>query len=462
MKKIYVLFLFSILSSAIFATHNNSGEITYTHLSGLIYKIRVTTYTNTDPLTTQADRCELTVHFGDGDSAIAPRVNGLSNVCNTADGEAITINIKKNIYETTHSYLSTGFYKIHMEDPNRNAGVCNFPNSVDHPFYIESIILIDPSIGTNNSPQFIAPPIFYAVVGTTYTQNVTAYDPDGETLTYELVSCKGAGGLAIIGYTYPSGLSIDSINGEINWNAPAVICKYNFAVKVKKWRNGIMVGYVIRDFQISSVSDLISCSFSGNSNWSINSFGEYAYAINAGDSIQLNLNYSTDESNISLEAFSDAFYPSNPALFLTTTSADTIYSTFKWNTNLSNVRSSPYIITFRGSFGVYKKDVTLLICVYDNSSSPCFAYTGLNESLKNEEKILLYPNPVTDKIFISKLNSEFRNTLFIYDLAGRLIKTIFLSRSSPEVEVSDLTSGFYNYEILSDKIRIARGKFVKD
>lgn len=342
MKKIYFLFLFSILSSNTFATHVKAGEITYTHLTGLTYKINVNVYTNTDPLTTQADRCYVIVHFGDGDTATAPRVNGPSLLCTTADGEMFATYSKKNIYETTHTYSGNGMYIISMEDPNREAGICNVSNSVDQSFYIRTSILINPSITTNNSPQFTATPVFYAAVNVPYTQNLTAYDSDGDILTYELIPCMG-NGTPIFGITYPTGFSIDSLSGEISWNTPSTICKYNFAVKVRKLRNGATLGEVIRDFQICTV-----------------------------------------------------------------------------------------------------------------------AYTGINESLENDTKIMFYPNPASDKIFISKLNSELGNTLFIYDLTGKLTKSVFLSDSSSEVEVADLTNGFYNYEILSNKIRIARGKFVKN
>lgn len=340
MKKIFFLFLFSVLSINTFATHVIAGEITYTHVTGYTFKISINIYTNTDLLTTQADRCELFVYFGDGDSAVAPRVNGPSILCTTADGEAFATHLKKNIYETTHTYPGFGLYTITMEDPNRELGICNIPNSVDQSFYIESTIY--PNITTNNSARFIATPIFYAYVGVPYTQNVTAYDPDGDLLTYELVSCKGANGQLITGYSYPPGFSIDINSGDITWNTPTTICKYNFAVKVKKWRNGYMIGYVIRDFQIR-----------------------------------------------------------------------------------------------------------------------CLPPTSLDETSNYNHKTLVYPNPVIDKIYISKLNNETENTLFIYDLTGRLMKSVFLSGSTSEIEVNDLTNGFYNYEIFSNKISVARGKFVK-
>ena len=102
------------------------------------------------------------------------------------------------------------------------------------------------------------------------------------------------------------------------------------------------------------------------------------------------------------------------------------------------------------------------ICVYDNFSTPCFAYTGVNEYSKNEQKVLLYPNPASDRFFISRLNSESGNILIIYDLTGRLIKSVRLSGSIPEIEIAELRDGFYLYEIFSNKSSIAKGKFVKN
>lgn len=344
MKKMYILLLFSIFSSSAFATHVKAGEITYAHLTGLTYTIKVTTYTNTDPLTTQADRCYLFVYFGDGDSAEVPRINGPSFLCTTADGEIFDTYSKKNSYETTHTYPGNGLYTITMEDPNRETGICNIPNSVDTQFYIESTLLIDPALTAINSVQFTAIPVFYAYVGVLYTQNVTAVDPDNDTLTYELVSCKAAGGQDITGYSYPAGFSIDSLDGEITWNTPMVICKYNFAVKVTKWRNGNMIGFVIRDFQICSI-----------------------------------------------------------------------------------------------------------------------AFTEIDEHAANSIEILVYPNPATDKIFISTLNDKFRNTyLYIYDLTGRLISGVPLSGTVSEIDITTLPKGFYNYEVRSNKINSARGKLIKN
>ena len=159
-----LLLLFCIgLAFTLKATHNRAGEITYKWLFGYTYEIKVTTYTNVGG-NNLADRCEDTVYFGDGTRAIVLRSNGPCNGGCSPGCEGVILpggTIKINEYVTTHGYLGPGNYLISMEDPNRNAGVINIPNSVDQVFYIESYLVI-PTYGTriNNSPILTYRPNF--------------------------------------------------------------------------------------------------------------------------------------------------------------------------------------------------------------------------------------------------------------------------------------------------------------
>lgn len=257
MKKLILFILFFKLSLTAFATHVIAGEITYTHISGNTYRIRVTTNSNTDPATTSADRCFMVVYFGDGDSATAPRINGASVVCAPAyDGEPIAQYLKKNVYEVDHTFSTDGAYTITVQDPNRIAAICNISNAVDSYFSISTTLEINQSLIPNNSPHFNSPLIYYAVVGTAFSQNLIAVDADGDSLAYQEFPCMGENEIPLTGYTIPAMFSIDSITGQINWNAPTMICNYNFAVNVKQFRNGVLIGSSIRDFQIRCTTDV--------------------------------------------------------------------------------------------------------------------------------------------------------------------------------------------------------------
>src|SRR3989344_9263939 len=142
MKKLLLsIFVLLIGFSNSFATHNRAGEITYRYIgTGALpynYEITVKTYTEwVGPSGT--DKCELNVHFGDGDTAIAPRVNGSSSNCpSAADGVLIggcAVNIRMNVYVTSHNYDGPGNYIISMEDPNRSSGLCNVNDSENTSF----------------------------------------------------------------------------------------------------------------------------------------------------------------------------------------------------------------------------------------------------------------------------------------------------------------------------------------
>ena len=215
MKKILFL-LFLPLSG--FATHNISGGITYKHVGGYNYEITITTYTKA---LSPADRCELPVHFGDGDSAMALRVNGpVTNCPPFGDGVMITPLIKENIYIVYHTYSGNGNYYITMYDPNRESGIVNIPNSINTPFAFKAFLVINPFVTPNNSPDFNSIPI-----DTGYIYNYFAYYPnaaeaDGDSLVYNWIPCLGLGVQPISGYIFPINSYINSQNGTLAWSTP--------------------------------------------------------------------------------------------------------------------------------------------------------------------------------------------------------------------------------------------------
>ena len=182
----YRLRLFGVLltllcSFSLFATHQRAGEISYVYISGLTYEFTITTYTYTPSL---ADRPEIDITWGDGTTSTVPRSQKI-NMPN---------NISKNVYVTQHTFSAAGTFHVSFEDPNRNAGIVNIPNSVEIPFFIETIIVINPFIGGNSSPQLLNPPIDNGCTNVIYYHNPGAYDPDGDSLSYSLIDCRGTDG----------------------------------------------------------------------------------------------------------------------------------------------------------------------------------------------------------------------------------------------------------------------------
>ena len=348
-------FLFTILALlpglTALATHQRAGEITYRHISGLTYEVTITTYTFAP---SAADRCSLTINWGDGESNELPRFNGIGGTTTAGIycehvGELISPEIRLNIYKGVHTYASASTYHIWLEDPNRNLGIQNIPNSVDVPLYIETMLVINPFLGNNSSPVLLLPPIDNGCVGVPYLHNAGAYDPNGDSLAYKLVNCKGVGGLDILGFKLPNEVdtqnpgtfTINSVTGDILWESPTMQGEYNFAFIIEEYRNGIRIGYVTRDMQVN----ITSC----NNHPPVLKTTMDTCVI-AGDTLNLFVEAS-DEDNDRITLTADGgplILPVSPAIFeQPEDSVAHVSQTLVWPTVCAHVRLQPYQIYFK-------------------------------------------------------------------------------------------------------------------
>ena len=161
------------------------GRDTYTHVQGLTYEVVITTYTKSDAL---ADRPFLFLRWGDETG------NDLDSLARELPVGQLGGNVQVNTYRGTHTYGGPGVYELSVEDPNRNEGVLNMVGSVDTPFAIRSLLIIDPQAGHNNSVQLLNPATENACLNQPWIHNPAAHDPDGDVLTYSLVPCRGFNG----------------------------------------------------------------------------------------------------------------------------------------------------------------------------------------------------------------------------------------------------------------------------
>lgn len=339
-----IFFLLFILSCSLnaWATHNRAGEITYrwvgTRPDELRYEITITTYTKTS--SRQADRQSLdSVYFGDG---TPPEVFTRSSKIDLDPSLDISI----NTYVRQHTYSGSGRYLIHFTDPNRNEGVNNIPNSVYVPFYLESELVINANLGNaNSSPVLTYPPIDRGCLNRIFLHNANAYDPDGDSLSYELVPCGGQNGQPIPGYFYPPApirFDIDPVTGTLTWDSPQDTGEFNVAFHIIQWRRGARIGYVRRDMQI-----LISrCN---NLPPVIDALADTC--VLAGDTIAFDVRAIDPNGNIvTLSATGGPFVVPNPATFSPlVNNNDTAVSRFRWITACSNIRQQPYYAQFSAS-----------------------------------------------------------------------------------------------------------------
>ncbi|MCJ7819857.1 MAG: hypothetical protein MUP53_01540, partial [Bacteroidales bacterium] len=244
MRRIFLLIITLFSCFTLSATHNRAGEITYVQLSDLTFEITITTFTYT---LSYADRPQLDVEWGDNTKSVAARQSILY----------LPNYYKRNIYKINHTYPGPGVYRIIVQDPNRNQGILNIPNSVNVVFSISTTLIVNPAIGRNSTPVLLNPPYDKAARGYVFIHNPGAFDPDGDSLSYQLTVCTREDGKPIENYTLPPAtnyIKVDSISGDLIWDTPADTGKYNVAMEIQEWRNNKKIGVVVRDMQIEVFS----------------------------------------------------------------------------------------------------------------------------------------------------------------------------------------------------------------
>lgn len=317
-----------LLAINLFATHNRAGEITYTQISDLTYEITVTTYTYT---LSNVDREELEVEWGDGTFSTVQRYDLLE----------LPDYYQRNRYVAQHTFPGPGVYTVLVQDPNRNFGVENIPNSVNTVFSVKTTIFVNPDLGRNNTPVLLNPPINQAAQFRTFVHNPGAYDPDGDSLAYKLTTCTGEDGEPISGYSLPpatSFLEMNELTGDLIWKTPPDTGKYNLAIQIDEWRHGVKIGSIVRDMQI----DVFPTE---NHPPQVDSIGEICVLV--GDTAEAIIR-STDEDldNIEITASGGPFlYENSPAVLeeISSTEGETV-SKFSWITKCNHIRKEPYLV----------------------------------------------------------------------------------------------------------------------
>jgi len=290
-----------------------------------------------------ADRYELTFSWGDNTTSIASRVNGPINR-NGHFGELLPDDYKKNIYTDRHTFPGPGVYVIVVEDPNRNFGILNIPNSDGVVFAVKTIFRIDPNTGHNTAPDLLTYPIDKAAVGRRFVHNPSAYDVDGDSLSYELTKCLRERGVEIETYINPEAsdsLYVNPVTGDFVWHTPVKTGLYNVAMKINEWRHGIQIGSIVRDMQIEVVD-------SNNRPPVLPVFRDTC--VLAGTEINISFTV-TDPDNdpIILTATGGPFQVTHNTATLNIDSEELgrTDATFSWQTDNSHVRKQHYTVVFK-------------------------------------------------------------------------------------------------------------------
>jgi len=438
-KVILILVCIFLVSVNTYATHNKSGEITFVQIGEYTIECTVTTYTNIVG-SNVADRDSLEVSWGDGMSETIARINGIDFDNNgVPNGEQIANGIKENKYVKTHVYANFGEFIISMTDPNRNAGIANINNgmSVDISFHLETAFTL--SSETNNSPIALIKPIDIGSIGESYIHIPNAYDVDGDSLSYRLITpladinepVPGYESLQDISNNAGTSFEFNEETGLLIWDTPTIPGEYTVAIEILSYRNGIQNGRLIRDMQIVVSFMEMMKPVLEIANVEENIIND----VEIGDMIEFQISLE-NENGLDIELFVSSELIGNSTNNVNVDFINENSAVFSWTVEEQNVRPQPFniVVGARTVSGIanYK------LLRYSTKSS----WNNVN-TVDLKEHINVFPNPCVDFCNI-EIVSELPQTrkYYMMNSIGKEVESgeiIFNKR----INTSSLKTGLY-------------------
>lgn len=373
MKLRLILLLIGVLliPCQIYATHLQAGQITLTRLDpvSLTYRITLIVYRDKVNLFGSGPTAELsnnaTIVIYDNANQEIARLNAP-----LTDLRDLNSDVQQGTYVTTYTFAGSGSFKVAFSESFRNGCVINMNGSDSTDLYVESQIIINQFLGVNNSPVLLAAPVDYAGLGQAFFHNPAAYDPDGDSLSFKLITPQSGLNTNVRNYrdltNYlgpaegggPGQYSINPTQGTLIWDTPNTIGCFNIAIKVEEWRkrpNGTyaFLGYVIRDMQIIVRN-------SNNKRPILDIPDNLCVAAN--ENVTANITATDPDLHcIRFEAVGQMFDAGSPPprAFLSVSSGNYTNQclpspasvTFNWNPSCDYIRERPYQIIFRAIDG---------------------------------------------------------------------------------------------------------------
>ncbi|MEL6863855.1 MAG: T9SS type A sorting domain-containing protein [Bacteroidota bacterium] len=442
MKKNVYLLVACLLSLPFLcqATHNRAGEILYEQIGPKTIRAYIHTYTQASSI--PADRPTLPIKWGDGAEETLMRTNGPNGT-----GEPLDNDFKFNVYIGEHTYTDFGTYTISLTDPNRNGGILNVnpPISDNIPFHIESTFTLSDDF--NQSPILLLAPVDIGIVGQVFEHTPNAFDPDGDSISYELVVPFMDVGLEVPNYSFPNqvnpynnNINLDPKTGLFTWQFPQEVGFYTIAIKVREYRNSEEIGSVIRDMMIE-IKDLDQEAPMVTANCSL---PNGSLTVEAGDLVVLTAEASTNAPNQELELIASGgplIIDEMPATFVVNNNT---MGTFNWNTIEQHARKQPYQVVFK-------------VLTTEGVPAISICQITVNGELTNVSSpfptavLQVYPNPSNGWLEIVLEGITYPTLIHfrLHNLLGQVVlkEGQVMMQEAHQLDLSTLPPGLYTLEV---------------
>ena len=304
-----LLFLFLALTEKVCASHSMGSDITYTCVGPNTYEITLSFYRDCLGIAAE-DSAYLDVSSSCQGLyyVYLLRVPGtgqeITPLCpseiSTCSGGTFT-GIQEYIYKRT--VILPGVCTDWTFSYNlccRNNAITNITSPASWYMYVYATLnnTINPC---NNSPTFSNKPVPFVCMGQQFCFNHGAYDIDGDSLVYSLITPWDSPGYQI-SYLFPftasnplsssPAVSFNPVTGDICMT-PTSLEVTVMAVLVQEYRNGVLIGSVERDIQVT----VIACTNQVPSLSGMNGTSDFTATVCAGDQICFNITSSDADAS---------------------------------------------------------------------------------------------------------------------------------------------------------------------
>ena len=388
-----VAFIFAGTFNKAFATHSEGADITYKCLGGNQYEITVSFYRDCHgvnaPVAADVNFSSLSTNqnFNLTLQPIPGTGQEIPIVCSSALTECqggTYPGVQEWIYRGVVTLSPATDWVFSFELCCRNAAITTIVNPGGQNIRVEST-LDNLNFPCNSSPTFSTKPVPFVCINQPNTFNHGAQDPDGDFITYELITPLNGANSTITylsPYTATQPLTssplvqFDTVTGDINM-VPTMLEVTVLAVKVKQWRNNQLVGYVIRDIQLRTMN----CS---NTNPYISGISAtWAFVTNACVGANLTFNiyaHDLDTGQVITMTWNNGI---PGASFTVIPGPPTTSGIFSWTPGPNDIGVHCFTITVKDNNCPINGSQTFSICLVVNGLSVSVTATNANCGASN-------------------------------------------------------------------------------
>jgi gliding motility-associated-like protein len=351
------LFTAIVLPKEASASHSMGADLTYECMGGNTYKIRVSFYRDCIGIAAPTNMVVnvRSISCGRNLSVTCNKIPGtgqeVTPLCPTALSSC-----NGGIYTGIQEWIYEGIITLPVQCVDwtfsynlccRNAAITNIATPNSNTFYVYATLNNTSGI-CNNSPTFSNKPVPFACLGQQFCFNHGAFDAEGDSLVYSLITPFQTA-TTTVSYNPPfsatnpltsnPAVAFNTTTGDICMT-PQNLEVTVMAVLVSEYRNGVLIGTVERDIQIT----VLNCNNNLPTLSGINGTNTFSATVCAGSQLCFNINSADIDANQNVSVNWDA---SIAGATFNTTAGPRPVGTFCWTPSQSNISSNPYCFTVR-------------------------------------------------------------------------------------------------------------------